>query len=103
LKYFFLASRAGSLQDDGYWRRLDDQENNQYVCPQSALLTPCKSQRDTTMYISSTKDCKQLLGTSAELYNQMKDEMEQQYFKEKLYERMWKIEGIMNELKNYHD
>ncbi len=33
----------------------------------------------------------------------MKDEMEQQYFKEKLYERMWKLEGIMNELKNYHD
>lgn len=33
----------------------------------------------------------------------MKTEMEQQYFKEKLYERMWKIEGVMNELKNYHD
>ena len=33
----------------------------------------------------------------------MKEEMEQQYFKEKLYERMWKLEGIMNELKNYHD
>lgn len=29
--------------------------------------------------------------------------MEEQSFKEKLYERMWKIEGIMNELKNYHD
>lgn len=29
----------------------------------------------------------------------MKDEMEQQYFNE----RMWKLEGIMNELKNYHD
>ena len=29
--------------------------------------------------------------------------MELQSFKEKLYERMWKIEGIMNELKNYHD
>ncbi|WP_242616758.1 transposase [Legionella longbeachae] len=39
----------------------------------------------------------------AELYNQMKNEMEQQYFKEKLYERMWKLEGVMNELKNYHD
>ena len=39
----------------------------------------------------------------ADLYEQMKIEMEQQYFKEKLYERMWKIEGVMNELKNYHD
>ncbi|CDZ77276.1 hypothetical protein BN59_01558 [Legionella massiliensis] len=39
----------------------------------------------------------------ADLYNQMINEMDQQYFKEKLYERMWKLEGIMNELKNYHD
>lgn len=39
----------------------------------------------------------------AELYIQMIQEMELQFFKEKLYERMWKIEGIMNELKNYHD
>jgi hypothetical protein len=74
------------------------------------------------MYISSTKDCKQCSFAQhclaklknkgparyvtrnkyAELYNQMKDEMEQQYFKEKLYEKMWKLEGIMNELKNYH-
>nr|WP_223800135.1 transposase [Legionella longbeachae] len=73
--------------------------------------------------MSSTKDCKQCSfspnclakiknkGSAryvtwnkyAELYNQMKNEMEQQYFKEKLYERMWKLEGVMNELKNYHD
>lgn len=33
----------------------------------------------------------------------MKEEMEQQYFKEKLYQRMWKLEGIMNEPKNYND
>ncbi|KTC99800.1 transposase [Legionella feeleii] len=39
----------------------------------------------------------------AEFYNQMKEEMEQQYFKETLYQRMWKLEGVMNELKNYHD
>lgn len=39
----------------------------------------------------------------AELYEQMKAEMEQPSFKEKLYERMRKIEGVMNELKNYHD
>lgn len=39
----------------------------------------------------------------AELYTQVIQEMELQFFKEKLYERMWKIEGVMNELKNYHD
>lgn len=39
----------------------------------------------------------------AELYTQVIQDMELPFFKEKLYERMWKIEGIMNELKNYHD
>ncbi|WP_176695273.1 transposase [Legionella massiliensis] len=87
------------------------------------LLNPCHSHGDTTTYISSTKDCKQCSfaqkclakiknkGSAryvtrsryADLYNQMINEMDQQYFKEKLYERMWKLEGIMNELKNYHD
>lgn len=28
--------------------------------------------------------------------------MEPDEFKEKLRERLWKIEGVMNELKNYH-
>lgn len=28
--------------------------------------------------------------------------METDTFKQKLRERLWKIEGIMNELKNYH-
>jgi hypothetical protein len=68
--------------------------------PSSALLNPSKSQGDTTMYISSTKDGKQCSFSQhclaklkskgparyvtrnkyAALYNQMKDETEQQYF-----------------------
>ena len=28
--------------------------------------------------------------------------MEEVWFKEKMYQRMWKIEGVMNEIKNYH-
>lgn len=28
--------------------------------------------------------------------------METEAFKQKLAERLWKIEGVMNELKNYH-
>ena len=28
--------------------------------------------------------------------------MEEQEFKEKLYQRLWMIEGVMNELKNCH-
>ncbi|GAN28253.1 transposase DDE domain protein [Legionella pneumophila] len=118
-----FSSRSGSSENSVVEGFQYDQENNQYVCPQNVLLKPCKSQGDTTMYISSTKDCKQCSFASsclakfknkgparyvtrnkyAELYNQIKNEMEQQYFKEKLYERMWKLEGIMNELKNYHD
>ena len=38
-----------------------------------------------------------------ELFEMINKEMETDSFKKKLYERMWKIEGIMNELKNYHD
>lgn len=32
----------------------------------------------------------------------MKIEMKTDMFKQKLTERLWKIKGIMNELKNYH-
>ncbi|KTD53821.1 transposase [Legionella santicrucis] len=118
-----FSSRSGSSENSIVEGFQYDSIQNQYVCPQNAILKPCKSQGDTTIYISSTKDCKQCSfspnclakiknkGSAryvtrnkyAELYNQMKNEMEQQYFKEKLYERMWKLEGVMNELKNYHD
>ena len=118
-----FSSRSGSSENSSLPGFQYDEKNNYYLCPQNSILKPCKSQGDTTLYISSASDCKQCnfakdclakiknkgpiryvtRNKYAELYNQMKEEMEQQYFKEKLYERMWKLEGIMNELKNYHD
>ena len=119
-----FSSRSGSSENGTLPGFQYDEANNYFLCPQKSILKPCKSQGDTTLYISSTMDCKQCNVANnclakiknkgrairyvtrnkyAELYIQMKDEMEQEYFKEKLYERMWKLEGIMNELKNYHD
>ena len=37
-----------------------------------------------------------------ELYETIKIQMASQAFKEKLYQRMWRMEGVMNELKNVH-
>ncbi|RZV25633.1 transposase, partial [Legionella longbeachae] len=38
----------------------------------------------------------------ADLFQKVKIKMETEEFKEKFRERLWKIEGVMNELKNYH-
>ncbi len=38
----------------------------------------------------------------ADIFQQVKLEMETEEFKKKLRERLWKIERVMNELKNYH-
>ncbi len=37
-----------------------------------------------------------------DLYIEIRKQMKERAFKEKLHERMWMIEGVMNELKNYH-
>ena len=36
----------------------------------------------------------------AELFKKIRAQMDQPEFKQKLYQRMWKLEGIMSELKN---
>lgn len=118
-----FSSRSGSSENSNIPGFQYDELNNYYVCSHNKVLTPCKSQSDTTIYLSSSSDCKSCPFSKrclaklknkgparyvtrnkyAELFNQLIQEMELQSFKEKLYERMWKIEGIMNELKNYHD
>lgn len=118
-----FSSRSGSSENSIIPGFQYDELNNYYVCSQYRVLTPCKSQSDTTIYLSSSADCNKCSFSEnclaklknkgparyvtrnkyAGLFNQIIQEMEVQSFKEKLYERMWKIEGIMNELKNYHD
>jgi IS5 family transposase len=117
-----FSSRSGSSENSMIPGFQYDELNNCYLCPQNNVLTPCKSQSDTTLYISSSADCKKCAVSEsclaklknkgparyvtrnkyAQLFGQLIQEMELQVFKEKLYERMWKIEGVMNELKNFH-
>jgi transposase len=98
-------------------------EKNVYICPEQHELKPGKaSPRDYVIYYSSTKACQNCpLKTNCaapkkkrrdirtigrhlhfDLFNQVKKEMETKLFKSKLNERLWKLEGIMNELKNIH-
>lgn len=118
-----FSSRSGSEKSvnglEGFYY---DKDNNEYICPNDKILKASKSKSDTILFISKAKGC-QLCNISnecvakirnksesrvvsrnknAELFKQVRLKMEEKGFKEKLYQRLWMIEGIMNELKNYH-
>ncbi len=100
-----------------------DTEKNVYICPAQKELKPGKIYpEDYVIYFSSTKNCRdcplkndckatQKKGKEIrtitrhihfDLFQKVLKEMETDIFKKKLAERLWKIEGVMNELKNYH-
>ena len=100
-----------------------DNEKDLYTCPEGINLVPyVKFDGDRKQYRSKASDCKSCLkskecplrlkGKGAarklyrnhyfELYEKIKADMKTEVFKAKKYERLWKIEGIMNELKNLH-
>lgn len=100
-----------------------DSERNVYICPAQKELKPGKIYpEDYMIYFSSTKDCRNCLLKDScqatrkkgreiraivrhvhfDLFQKVLKEMETDLFKTKLSERLWKIEGVMNELKNYH-
>lgn len=100
-----------------------DAEKNVYICPAKKELKPGKIYpEDYVTYFSSTKNCRDCplkLSCQAtqkkgkeirtinrsvhfDLFQEVLKDMETELFKQKLSERLWKIEGIMNELKNYH-
>ena len=99
-----------------------DQEKNVYVCPANFELNPGKIYKDYFAYHSSVKNCRNChikqkcqapkKKTSDirvitrhqhfDLFQLIQQEMRTDFFKKKLSERLWKIEGVMNELKNYH-
>ena len=67
-----FSSRSGSSENSIVEGFQYDPMNNQYICPQDFILKLCKSQGDTTIYISTTKDCRQCSFTqncSAKLKN----------------------------------
>ncbi len=98
-------------------------EQNTYICPANFALKPGKvTPQDYVLYHSSVTNCRNCpikenclapkkknkdirvitRHIHFDLFHEMKIEMETDMFKQKLTERLWKIEGIMNELKNYH-
>ena len=98
-------------------------EKNVYICPAQKELKPGKIYpQDYVIYFSSTKNCRDcplkdscqatrkkgreirtiVRHTYFDLFQNVLKEMETDIFKKKLSERLWKIEGVMNELKNYH-
>lgn len=100
-----------------------DKENNRYICPEGKFLNQ-NSQYDKWMvYRSSSKDCNKcaqkhlcplsrkhpkynqriiLRSIHQNLYDKEMLRMKDSSFKDKLKERMWKIEGIIAEAKNLH-
>ena len=100
-----------------------DLERNIYHCPANHELKPGKTlENDYVLYHSSVKNCRDCPIQAAceapkkqnrdirvisrhvhfELFQQVKLNMETKLFKQKLTERLSRIESIMNELKNYH-
>lgn len=99
-----------------------DQENNRYICPEGKLLLPYE-RGESSVYKSKSSDCinysrntecsASLRKCSAHIrhiyrshkqsfYEAEQHKMNTDLFKSKLYERMWKIEGINTEAKNLH-
>ncbi len=99
-------------------------EKKTYICPANIELRAGKLNSEGFIaYRTSTKDCKNCgiradcqipqekgretrkiaMHIHADIFQQVKLEMETEEFKKKMRERLWKIEGVMNELKNYHN
>jgi len=117
-----FSSRSGSSENSTIEGFVYDCKTNSYICPNNKTFSPCKSQVETTMYLSKASSCVECpLKESClakiknkgparyvtrniyhDLYIDIRKQMKERAFKEKLHERMWMIEGVMNELKNYH-
>ena len=117
-----FSSRSGSSENSIIAGFSFEPLGNFYLCPNKKRFSPCKPSGETTMYISKASDCascelRDSCGAKIknkgpgryvtrnqyqELYVEIRQQMDDALFKQKLTERMWKIEGVMNELKNYH-
>lgn len=118
-----FSSRSGSSKKTDILGFVFDSDNNQYHCPENKTFNPChKKDGNYTIYLSKSSDCASCPQASSckaprkskgkqrvlvrndyyELFETIKKQMTTQIFKEKLYQRMCRIEGVMNELKNVH-
>ena len=118
-----FSSRSGSEKSSSQLKGFSYREDkNEYICPNNKTLKACNAKSDTILFISKASDCQTCpLSTEcaakirnkfgsrvvsrnkhADLFKEVRAKMELSKFKEKLYQRLWMLEGIMNELKNYH-
>lgn len=100
-----------------------DKKNNRYQCPAGNFLNACPTlSNGTFMYHSKSSDCEACelkskctakpkrskkirmitRNVHKELFEKVKEDMEKEYFQNNLVERMWKMEGLINEAKQRH-
>ncbi|MCE3238929.1 MAG: transposase, partial [Gammaproteobacteria bacterium] len=116
-----FSGRSGTNKEpEGF---IYDKENNRYQCPAGNYLNLCPTIRNATMrYHSKSNDCSACQLKSMckakqkfpkeiriltrhvhkELFDQVKKSMEEHYFQKNLVERMWKMEGVISEIKQRH-
>jgi IS5 family transposase len=117
-----FSGRSGGAQDpEGL---IYDAKNNRYQCLAGKYLNPCPTiQNNTTTYITKSSDCKACSDSESclvklkdrnkvirihtrhvhrDLFENVKEWMAQEVFRNNLVERMWKMEGLINEAKNLH-
>lgn len=118
-----FTTRSGKTSDKEIYGINYDEIKKTYICSANIEFKPGKINSEGYIsYRTHTKDCRECsLKTicqapqmknreirvmarhiHADLFQKVKIKMETEEFKEKLRERLWKIEGVMNELKNYH-
>ena len=100
-----------------------DEKNDRYICSQGKFLLPKLIYPHGVTYKSATSDCKNcpaqdackgvirksskyirhiFRGKNQQFFKTEQKRMQEKEFQEALRERMWKIEGINAEAKNYH-
>ncbi len=118
-----FTTRSGNNNISEYVGITFDPDQATYVCSNNISFHASKiSSQGFITYRTRVKDCRNCpLSNSCkaptaknrgirvisrhihdDIFKQVKREMETEVFKKKLRERLWKIEGVMNELKNYN-
>ena len=118
-----FSGRSGSRGINKEKDFIYDEENNRYQCPAGHFLKPYPTaSNETIIYHSNHNDCAscqlksdckakpknsenvRIITRSIyhKLFETVKQAMMTQDFREKLIERMWKMEGLISEAKNQH-
>lgn len=117
-----FSSRSGSSNNSVVPGFTYDTNNDEYICSNNEVLKPYPEDNDYIIYRILGGKCKNCPISEScqglkkkgrtgrfirrhlyfDLFIQVNKKMKETKFQEKLNERLWKLEGIMNEIKNYH-